>query len=168
MSTPTALPAPLASSVPPPPGLQTTDGHPVLSFSDLSATPHGGAPIFTGLTGLIPNGCITAVLGPSGGGKSVLLRVLAGREPLLRVGGSVSMSGVPVDCTRQTNSVGYVPQEDVLIGDLTVRETLTLSARLRLGWSPEKTHSHVDAVIKQLGLGAVADNVVGTVLKRAG
>ena len=78
-----------------------------------------------------------AVFGPSGGGKSSILRVLAGVEK--RATGMVSVRGVTWQDTGQglflpswERSVGWVPQEYLLFPHLTVRENLTFS-----GHAPE-------------------------------
>lgn len=54
-----------------------------------------------------------------------------------------------------------------MIGELTVRETFRMSARLRLGVDSDQIETHVDSIIKGLGLEHVGDKVVGTVLKRS-
>jgi ABC-type multidrug transport system ATPase subunit len=54
-------------------------------------------------------------------GKSVLMQVLCGRAPGLRCTGDVTLNGRAVDPHSQRNGFGYTPQEDLLIGDITVR-----------------------------------------------
>lgn len=70
-------------------------------------------------------------MGPSGCGKSTLLDALANR-----LGKGAELSGdVLVNGRKAMLNYGraaYVTQEDVLIGTLTVKETLTFAARLRL------------------------------------
>ena len=56
--------------------------------------------------------------------------------------------------------------QDELIGELTVRETFRISARLRLSASDADIERDVEALIAGLGLSHVADNVIGTLLKR--
>lgn len=57
----------------------------------------------------------------------------------------------------------FVPQDDVLIGTLTVRETLTYSARLRLPMTVarEEIEETVNNIIKDLGLDVCANTYVG-------
>ncbi len=56
--------------------------------------------------------------------------------------------------------------QDNLIGELTVRETFRISAQLRLNISADEIEQQVSSLIAGLGLSHVADNVIGTVLKR--
>lgn len=76
---------------------------------------------------------MTAVAGPSGAGKTTLMRLLSGQ--LTAAAGRVSYNGVDLTQCRQAYSalMGYVPQEDIVHGDLTVNEALRYQARLRLG-----------------------------------
>ena len=52
--------------------------------------------------------------------------------------------------------VGFVPQDDLVIQELTVRENILFSARVRMPrsaeWTDEAVQEHVDAVIEVLGL----------------
>src|SRR5439155_8326344 len=67
----------------------------------------GGTPVLRDVSIDVPAGSLTALLGPSGGGKSTLLRVIAGLEQ--PDSGTVRISGV--DATRlspQRRNVGFV------------------------------------------------------------
>ncbi|RWR93781.1 ABC transporter G family member 15-like protein [Cinnamomum micranthum f. kanehirae] len=72
-----------------------------------------------------------AIMGPSGSGKSTLLDSLAGR-----LAGNVIMTGnILLNGKKRRLDYGvvaYVTQENVLLGTLTVRETVTYSAQLQL------------------------------------
>lgn len=74
------------------------------------------------------------LMGPSGSGKTTLLNVLAHREGSkgASVEGDILVNGqsLPLDTFQRISS--YVEQEDVLIGSLTVEETLYFAARLSL------------------------------------
>lgn len=80
----------------------------------------------TGLS--VAPGEFVALIGPSGSGKTTLVKCLAGvSEPS---GGSVLIGGDPLEL--RLTDVGYVPQSEVVHGELTVREALLYSAKLRL------------------------------------
>uniref|UniRef100_A0A6S8CV72 ABC transporter domain-containing protein n=1 Tax=Aureoumbra lagunensis TaxID=44058 RepID=A0A6S8CV72_9STRA len=98
-------------------------------------------------------GQISAVLGPSGAGKTSLFRALSMRIPQEWVeSGSVTANGIRLDI-ESFRLVGTVaPQDDVLYPSLTPRELLTFSARLR-----RTPTTIVDAVLSKLELMECAD-----------
>nr|VDC64913.1 unnamed protein product [Brassica rapa] len=113
------------------------------------------------------NGCgepnrILAIMGPSGSGKSTLLDALAGR-----LAGNVVMSGkVLVNGKKRRLDFGtsaYVTQEDVLLGTLTVRESIAYSAHLRLPskLSRKEISDIVEATITDMGLQECSDRTIG-------
>ena len=140
----------------------------LLSFRDLSVrTREEGATIVKDLTGFVVKGGMLAVIGASGSGKTVIMEALCGRCDMdLLVNGSIALNGQLIDPQSGNNHMGFVPQEDLLIGELTVRETFMMSARLRLDLPLEVLNEQVTALIHGLGLDHVADNVIGTILKR--
>jgi ABC transport system ATP-binding/permease protein len=81
----------------------------------------------------LPPASMTAVAGPSGAGKTTLMRLLSGQQPA--AAGTVEYNGVDLAQCRQAYAplMGYVPQEDIVHADLTVQEALDYQARLRLG-----------------------------------
>ncbi|XP_006084665.1 ATP-binding cassette sub-family G member 2-like [Myotis lucifugus] len=106
---------------------------------------------------------LNAILGPTGGGKSSLLDILAARKDPLGLTGDVLINGAPRPASFKCIS-GYVVQDDVVMGTLTVRENLQFSAALRLP-STMKSHEkneRINMVIQELGLAKVADSKVGT------
>ena len=92
---------------------------------------------------------LTAVAGPSGAGKTTLMRLLSGQLPAAR--GVVEYNGADLARCRPAFAalMGYVPQDDVVHADLTVAEALEYQARLRLGpgSSPEFRAARVDHVL---------------------
>lgn len=74
------------------------------------------------------------LMGPSGSGKTTLLNVLAGRASSLGdgVNGEVLVNGRTASQETFRHLSSYVEQEDVLIGSLTVEETLYFAAQLSL------------------------------------
>ena len=78
----------------------------------------------------VPHGSLTALLGPSGGGKSTLLRVIAGLER--PDAGRVLIEGE--DMTRrpaQKREVGFVFQHYAAFKHMTVRENVAFGLRIR-------------------------------------
>ncbi|XP_057358408.1 broad substrate specificity ATP-binding cassette transporter ABCG2 [Manis pentadactyla] len=118
--------------------------------------------ILSNINGIMRPG-LNAILGPTGGGKSSLLDILAARKDPHGLSGDVLVNGAPQPANFKCNS-GYVVQDDVVMGTLTVRENLQFSAALRL---PSTMTNHekserVNKVIQELGLSKVADSKVGT------
>jgi heme exporter protein A len=107
---------------------------------------------------------VTGLFGPNGSGKSTLLRVVAG---LLRpTSGRVTIDGVP-DPGRIRWIVGYAGHNSGLYRDLTVRENLSLFARL-YGVPDERVGSVVGALgIEMHANTRVADLSAGFVRRAA-
>ncbi|KAK7491867.1 hypothetical protein BaRGS_00016886 [Batillaria attramentaria] len=105
---------------------------------------------------------MNAILGPTGSGKSSLLDVLAGRKDLSGLSGDLLIDGGPPPENFKC-LVGYVVQDDVVMGTLTVRENFQFSAVLRLPSHVSKAerNARVDQIIFELGLGGCADSKVG-------
>ncbi|XP_029799169.1 ATP-binding cassette sub-family G member 2 isoform X2 [Suricata suricatta] len=118
--------------------------------------------ILTNINGIMRPG-LNAILGPTGGGKSSLLDVLAARKDPHGLSGDVLINGAPRPANFKCNS-GYVVQDDVVMGTLTVRENLQFSAALRLPttMSTYEKNTRINRVIQELGLDKVADSKVGT------
>ncbi|CAG9464674.1 unnamed protein product, partial [Pedinophyceae sp. YPF-701] len=112
-------------------------------------------------------GCLLAVMGPSGAGKTSLLDVLAGRRPECCVGGEITVNGRVASPSALRRVTGYVLQDDVLHGTSTAFEFLMFHAELRLpGKSREERVGRVLGVLSELGLTRVAHSVVGDELVR--
>nr|XP_015203009.1 PREDICTED: ATP-binding cassette sub-family G member 2-like [Lepisosteus oculatus]XP_015203010.1 PREDICTED: ATP-binding cassette sub-family G member 2-like [Lepisosteus oculatus] len=122
--------------------------------------------ILHGVNGIMKSG-LNAILGPTGGGKSSLLDVLAARKDPAGLSGDVLIDGAPQPSNFKCIS-GYVVQDDVIMGTLTVRENLLFSAALRLPTSIsfKEKEERVDNVLSELGLTKVANSKVGTQLIR--
>uniref|UniRef100_A0A8C7NXW8 Broad substrate specificity ATP-binding cassette transporter ABCG2 n=1 Tax=Oncorhynchus mykiss TaxID=8022 RepID=A0A8C7NXW8_ONCMY len=122
--------------------------------------------ILVDLNGIMRPG-LNAILGPTGSGKSSFLDVLAARKDPSGLSGEVLIDGAPQPPNFKCLS-GYVVQDDVVMGTLTVRENLRFSAALRLPRSvPQKEKdTRVNDLITELGLTKVADAKVGTQMIR--
>ncbi|GAB4848252.1 ATP-binding cassette sub- G member 5 [Ancistrocladus abbreviatus] len=102
---------------------------------------------------------ILAIVGPSGAGKSSLLEVLAGK--VTPQSGSIFIDNKPIKRAQFGKISGYVTQKDTLFPLLTVEETLTFTARLRLRLSHTELSFRVKTLIQELGLSHVAATRVG-------
>ncbi|KAK1987777.1 hypothetical protein LZ30DRAFT_756446 [Colletotrichum cereale] len=134
------------------------------SYSDLSFQPKKSSKkILQNVTGSIDRGTLTAVMGGSGAGKSTFVNVLMGKTK--NTGGRVDVNSSPDKLDRYKKVIGYVPQDDIVLPELTVRENIVHCAKVRLPrtWSTADIESHVDSVIDCLELTHVRNSLVGSV-----
>ncbi|CAF4381183.1 unnamed protein product [Rotaria socialis] len=118
--------------------------------------------ILFNISGIFSNG-MNAILGPTGCGKSSLLDILADRKDQHGLSGRILVDGLPRHPSFKY-IVGYVVQEDIFTGTLTVRENLLFSANLRLPKtvSTLEKNARVLRIITELGLESCADTRMGT------
>lgn len=115
------------------------------------------------------SGDLVAVMGGSGVGKSTLINVLNGNLKPDR--GEVFFNGYnlnnPLERRKIKGIIGLVPQEDLLIEDLTVHQNLYYSARLCLdNLDNGEIENIVDNVLDELDLKEIRDLKVGSPLKK--
>jgi ABC-type multidrug transport system ATPase subunit len=147
----------------PPTMPETTSGEVALSFKKIGIScVHPSKQILSNVSGYVVRGGITAILGPSASGKSLLMQALSGRIHNLKVTGELYIEGDRVDHCDISNSISLVPQEDILIGDLTARETLYNSAAMKRNKSKALVNDDVERLLAVLGLTEVADGKIGT------
>jgi putative hydroxymethylpyrimidine transport system ATP-binding protein len=108
---------------------------PGLTFSGSAA--FGNTPVFGPLTLEVPAERWTCLLGPSGVGKTTLLRLIAGLDDLTQFDGSITTSdGAPL-----SGRIALMAQSDLLMPWLSVLENTLLGARLR-GQAVDRTRAH--------------------------
>ncbi|WP_298749024.1 ABC transporter ATP-binding protein [uncultured Serinicoccus sp.] len=101
----------------------------------------------------VPVGQVVGLLGPSGGGKSTLMRSVVGVQE--RVSGTVEVLGEPAGSPGLRRRVGYVTQSPSVYRDLTVGQNLRYFATL-VG----ADRGRVDQVLGQVDLGGQVDQRV--------
>eukprot|EP00752_Nemacystus_decipiens_P017531 g15711.t1 len=118
--------------------------------------------VLEGVSGQANSGEMLALMGPSGSGKTSLLNVLAQRVPQKQVTGSVFVDGSPLSKSFKRR-MGFVFQDDMCLWNLTVRETVTFAAKLRLPQAtPDKEkNARVAELLELLGLSHVAESIIG-------
>lgn len=103
------------------------DGAHAIEIDGLRVT-RGGRLVLPGLDLRVPKGEVVGLLGPSGGGKSTVMRAVVGVQ---RVdAGRVEVLGRPAGHPELRHRVGYVTQAPSVYGDLTVGENVAHLARL--------------------------------------
>lgn len=112
-------------------------------------------------------GKLIGLMGASGSGKSTLLNVLNGAEK--PSSGRVLINGINIHehPEKVEGIVGFIPQDDLLMEDLTVFENLYFAARLCFGhYSKEQITECVERVLTSLGLSETRDLKVGSPLEK--
>ncbi len=95
-------------------------------------------------------GELVALLGPSGGGKSTILRIIAGLEQA--DGGTVELDGEAVDHVQaRERRVGFVFQHYALFRHLTVEENVAFGLRVR-GAGRQEQRERVTELLRIMGL----------------
>jgi ABC-2 type transport system ATP-binding protein len=113
----------------------------------------GGKEVLADLSVQVTPGSVTGLLGPSGTGKTTLIRAIVGVQ--IVAAGRVSVLGRPAGARELRERVGYVTQAPSVYFDLSVRENLRYFARV-CGADP----SRVDETIADVRLDEHADRVV--------
>ncbi|POS87517.1 hypothetical protein EPUL_001409 [Erysiphe pulchra] len=136
-----------------------------IGFKDISYTLKDGKTIVAPQTGHIEKGSVWAVMGASGAGKTSFFNLIMGK--VSHTGGELFVNRVSCNISKYKQLIGYVPQDDILMAELTVRENIMHNARIRLSstWSDDERKAHVDLIISCLGLSHVQNNIVGDSVK---
>ncbi|KAK1576449.1 hypothetical protein Q3G72_013967 [Acer saccharum] len=102
----------------------------LLNCLHLSASAKNHLSILHDVTGMIKPCRMTLLLGPPSSGKTTLLLALAGRlDQNLKFSGSITYNGHNINEFVPQRTVAYISQQDLHIPEMTVRETLSFSAR---------------------------------------
>ena len=117
----------------------------------------GGKQILTNFSLSIPEKQILAIVGPSGGGKTTLLRMLAGLETI--DSGEIYYNGesLAIDELEKRNLLGFVFQDFQLFPHLSVLDNLTLSPIKTMSMEKEVAEKRARGLLEQLGLAGHAD-----------
>ncbi len=113
------------------------------------------------------SGKLVGFMGASGSGKSTLLNVLNGNYVPSQ--GKVLINGIDIhkDQKRIEGLIGYVPQDDLLIEELTVFQNLYYAAKLCFShYSEEQLDALVLKTLQNLGLSETKDLKVGNVMQK--
>ncbi len=116
----------------------------------------GRQTVLQGVSTAVPRGTVTGLVGPSGGGKTTLLRAIVGVQSVRS--GRIEVLGAPAGAPELRRRVGYVTQAPSVYPDLTVKENVRYFASLYPGHGDED----VFRVIDEVGLSAAADQLVGS------
>ena len=110
-------------------------------------------------------GELLAIMGGSGTGKTTLLSLLNGS--LTPQEGTITINGHSITEPKAKALIGFVPQDDLLIEELTVYQNLWFTAKLCFeGMSDAELDRRVMKTLKDLGLDAAKDLKVGSAINK--
>lgn len=112
-------------------------------------------------------GKLIGIMGASGAGKTTLLNVLAGIET--PSSGAVLINNIDIhrEKDKVQGIIGYIPQDDILIENLSVYDNLLFNAKLCFNdKNPAELEEVVDETLKSLGLYEIRHIQVGNVLNK--
>ncbi len=112
-------------------------------------------------------GRLVGIMGASGAGKTTLLNVLTGIESPSK--GEVLINGINLhtENDKMEGVIGYIPQDDLLIEELTVYQNLYFNAKLCFkDLNEEELHKRVEVTLTSLGLIDRKDLKVGSPLNK--
>lgn len=126
-------------------------------------------PIINRIKGVLRPGQFTAILGPTGSGKTSLLNFLAGRMTAqnLVATGELYLNSVKINSIDDYNDrIGYVTQDDILFATMSPRESFYFTANLKLKISYKDKVKKVESLIRDLGLTKCANTLIGNAMIR--
>ena len=113
----------------------------------------------------LKNGELLAIMGGSGTGKTTLLSLLNGS--LKPQEGSITINGHDISEPAAKDLIGFVPQDDLLIEELTVYQNLWFTAKLCFeGMTDAEIGRRVMKTLKDLGLDTIKDLKVGSAINK--
>jgi ABC-type multidrug transport system ATPase subunit len=115
----------------------------------------------------VESGNLIGIMGGSGVGKTTMLNLLHGK--IQPTSGNIYINGYDInsDSEELKGLIGFVPQDDMLIEELTVYQNLYYNARLCFGdYKEEQLKSTVEKVLQDLDLYDIRDLQVGDTLNK--
>lgn len=113
----------------------------------------------------LEDGQLVAIMGGSGVGKSTLLGILNGN--IIPQEGSVTLNGHSIQTNESKRLIGFVPQDDLLINELTVYQNLWYTARLCFAYlNEEEITQRVESILYDLDLFKIRDLEVGSPIRK--
>lgn len=127
---------------------------PVVHVADLRVA-RGGEEVLHGVDLSVAAGELVGIVGPSGGGKSTLMRAIVGVQA--NVTGTAQVLGQEAGSPSVRGRIGYVTQSPSIYDDLTARQNLDFFAAIQ-----GVERDQVDAALATVDLVGAAEQLVGT------
>jgi len=122
--------------------------------------------ILRGCSGSFHSGTVTAIMGPSGAGKTTFLEILGQRVHVIKsktiqISGQVGINDILLTPAVFRRRCAFVPQHDKLWATLTPREHLAYAQAFQAGKRLNPQHQLIDRILSQLGLSKCSEIVAG-------
>ena len=137
---------------------------PLFDVKSLNFERHGNA-VLKGVNFHVLPGEYCAIIGPNGGGKTTLVRLLLGLEK--PTGGEITLFGIAQKRFRDWNRIGYVPQRSALVDSTfpaTVREVVAMGRYAKrgiLGFESEADKAAILEAMELMGVSDLGDRLIG-------
>lgn len=124
-----------------------------------------GSLVLKSATFTILPGEYCAIIGPNGGGKTTLIRLLLGLEK--PSSGTIKLFGTPQGRFRDWNRIGYVPQRSALVDaafPATVREVVAMGRYARrgmFGFESDEDRAAIEEAMELMAVGDLRDRLIG-------
>jgi len=111
------------------------------------------------------SGQLIGIMGGSGTGKSTLINLMNGK--LDPVGGKIQINGHSIQRCVHSGVIGYVPQDDMLLEELTVYQNLYFNAKLCYSdFTKKRLDEGLNKVMEDLEIYDIKDLIVGSPLNK--
>jgi ABC-type multidrug transport system ATPase subunit/pSer/pThr/pTyr-binding forkhead associated (FHA) protein/ABC-type multidrug transport system permease subunit len=137
-------------------------GNVSIEAQDVTVLAPDGRPLLEPISLVAYPSELIAMMGPAGAGKTTLLKALNGYSR--PASGSVLFNGLNLyrHYDRFSQQLAYVPQDDIVHPQLTVREALYFSARLRTDLTDDEIETRIDKLLRELNLSDKKNTVIGS------
>jgi ABC transport system ATP-binding/permease protein len=137
-------------------------GNVTIEVSGVAVNAPGGARLLDPISLTIFPSELVALMGPAGAGKTTFLKALNGYTA--PASGKVLFNGADLYrfYDRFRTQMSYVPQDDIVHAQLTVREALFFNARLRTDLTDDEIEQRIDKVLTGLGIMDKKNTVIGS------
>jgi len=132
-----------------------------IQFNNLGLVLPSKVEIMRGVSGEFKSGRTCCIMGPSGAGKTTFVNLLT--EKVKKTAGEIRINGKKESLKKYKKLIGFVPQEDIMLRELTVQDILLHSAKMRLpsSWTNDQKKEKVLEIIHFLELDHVMNSVIG-------
>ncbi len=137
-------------------------GNVTIEVSSVAVNAPSGERLLDSLSLTIFPSELVALMGPAGAGKTTFLKAINGYTP--PAAGRVLFNGADLYqfYDRFCQQMSYVPQDDIVHAQLTVREALYFSAKLRTDLRDSEIEQRIDKVLNSLGIQDKKNNIIGS------